>query len=87
MIRRLLLILLIILAVIIGPLALAFGILRVAGIDVVPLLQSVGGTTGFMQLLIEYYDCLLYTSRWVEPLLFTNGNRGVRISQMTTNIP
>jgi small conductance mechanosensitive channel len=58
MIRRLLLVLLIMLAVIIGPLALAFGILRVAGIDVVPLLQSTAGTTGLMRLLVEYYDLI-----------------------------
>ncbi len=58
MIRRLLLILLIIIAIIIGPLALAFGILRVAGIEVAPLLQSMAGTTGLLRLFIVYYDLI-----------------------------
>lgn len=58
MIRRLLFILLIIVAIVIGPLALAIGILRVAGVDVSPLLQSMVGTTGFLRLFIEYYDLI-----------------------------
>jgi small-conductance mechanosensitive channel len=58
MIRRLLLILLAVMAVVIAPLALAVGILRVAGINVAPLLQSMAEANELLNFLSQYYDLL-----------------------------
>ena len=58
--QRLLLIFLIPLLIIIAPVALALGILRVANVNVLPVLQSMAGQVGFFQVLVTYYDLLRF---------------------------